>query len=289
MTNKRSKLVLLLFIVIIAGCKSHSRKVTEIWESTKKPKTIKIFIGKDTTNFKMIQCYENGNIKSVRSFRKSLMQGKAKYFYDDGKKWQVSNYILDASCGKFTEWYSNGNIKTKRNLLYGSGSVTDYHTNGNIWKKGVLDKFQEDGIWKTYDSLGNIFAEENYLKGFRNGAFIHYYPDGKIFAKGICENHLVKDVTFYKQDSKVDSLLTKHAKTYKNDFAWTQAQKLAEQQKCEENNKTLSPANAHCNCDCKTMKAEYFFSYQQYKKPSSKELAAIIKYIEEGCIEKGNR
>lgn len=77
----------------------------------------------------------NGNLRSRGAYSSKKMksqEGEWTYFFENGNKEQVSNYVEDSREGEFESWYENGNPSQK-------GQYEDG------WEIGAWEQWYEDG------------------------------------------------------------------------------------------------------------------------------------------------
>jgi hypothetical protein len=55
---------------------------------------------------------------------------------------------------------------------------------GYTWE-GVYKADRKEGIWKKYDQVGNMIAEETFKNGVLDGPCKYYFPNGKLSAAGL--------------------------------------------------------------------------------------------------------
>jgi len=118
--------------------------------------------------------YKDGKLKSkVDYFKKEELIWQD--FFPDGKMEFYEEY--DKSFDFYISlkfFYENGNPQNilelieKKKRLYDS---KEYYENGKIKEEGkiihniALNDYQKVGIWKIYDEIGKLIAEEEYVKG----------------------------------------------------------------------------------------------------------------------------
>jgi len=54
---------------------------------------------------------------------------------------------------------------------------------GYTWE-GVYKNDRKEGVWKKYNDIGDIIAEETFKNGVLDGPCKYYYPNGKLSAAG---------------------------------------------------------------------------------------------------------
>ena len=141
--------------------------------------------------------YNNGNLKSEYEYNKGLLNGLEVQYYENGKKKALGknvqfdkqvasykygewlyfdkkenivckkNYIKNNLIGKYTEYYSNGNIKVDGMYNYGNGmcevSIIDTITYEELLKYVECDNAPvKSGEWKTYEENGTVKSIEKF-------------------------------------------------------------------------------------------------------------------------------
>lgn len=56
---------------------------------------------------------------------------------------------------------------------------TRFFSNGEKESEGAMKNNERHGIWTQWFENGQVWIEESYLEGFKNGDFTVYYPTGK--------------------------------------------------------------------------------------------------------------
>lgn len=107
--------------------------------------------------------HENGKIQSTRTFRKGVLIGEYKAYYDDDKT--VEEYIN-----------------------YDTGETKSYHRNGQLEKIGFKIDNEKNGEWKTFYQNGQLSEIGNYQNGIQNGEWKRFYENGQISEIGNYQN-----------------------------------------------------------------------------------------------------
>jgi antitoxin component YwqK of YwqJK toxin-antitoxin module len=105
--------------------------------------------------------YENGNKKAVSNFVKNRLNGKDSRWYDNGNKKQEGEYIFDE---KKNESEYKVNLFWDRN---GAQKVTDgtgdyEEIEENFFASGKVINGYKDGLWEGYDKKIGYTFSENY-------------------------------------------------------------------------------------------------------------------------------
>jgi antitoxin component YwqK of YwqJK toxin-antitoxin module len=115
-----------------------------------------------------------GNLVYQGRFKDNVPQGVFKYYYEDGKVRSELTYSVDGKTANATNFYHSGKKMAEGNYF----------------------ETKKDGLWKYYNDLEILSAEESYLKGLPIGLWKTYYDDGKLleecpykngFKDGVCK------------------------------------------------------------------------------------------------------
>jgi len=111
--------------------------------------------------------YENGNKKAVANYVNGVREGQEVRWYKNGTKQSVQNYVKGKLDGDNASWYENGNQKATRFYIRGgvNGKVTEWYENGNK-KSEVVYEFVTTKLSATRSSTItevkiNQFWDEN--------------------------------------------------------------------------------------------------------------------------------
>lgn len=159
--------------------------------------------------------------KKVLVFETSYKNGKEnalrKSYYPSDKLAQTQNIVDDLLQGESTEYYENGNIKSKRNY---SSFITvskekKYNQVGWIWQYDEAGKITSKLF---YDSLGNRVVHYSYHNGKLNQLFIdkvlelNYFPNGKLMSeKIISTTSMMPFARYYYMNGNIRKIGFQHA------------------------------------------------------------------------------
>jgi antitoxin component YwqK of YwqJK toxin-antitoxin module len=77
-------------------------------------------------------------------------------WYESGKK-EITGELLPDSAFRHREYFENGLPKKEMTAdKTGKGQSTYYYANGKIHETGPIANFNRSGVWKIYDTLGNV-------------------------------------------------------------------------------------------------------------------------------------
>lgn len=143
--------------------------------------------------------YENGNVKTIGSYKNNSAEGVRREYSIDGKIIAafilqegkvISKGIIDEQGvrqGPWQDYYFEGNILAEG--LYEKGLKVGvwkyYHFNGKLEQEGAYDKNgYSTGTWKWYYSNGNLRREEFFFEGVSEGEMIEYDTKQNVMLKG---------------------------------------------------------------------------------------------------------
>jgi antitoxin component YwqK of YwqJK toxin-antitoxin module len=91
-------------------------------------------------------------LSKTKEPNKEMYVGLINYFYENGKIFQIVNYMEGKPVGNFSEFYDTGQLKKSGKYENGlrEGSWKVYLKNGKIQEKGKYSKGEKRGIWKTF-------------------------------------------------------------------------------------------------------------------------------------------
>ena len=181
-----SRFIILLSLIVLSGCATHSRVVDRY--ATNAKKTVEIVKGKgdDAKVIKWITYYNNGRIQSELFIENGRPNGKAAFYHPNGaiaSKGKYVNYLRD---GKWAWTNPRGNIDS-----------TQTFKNGKLNGKA------------TYFANGELIVVQFYSDGDRHGTFKEFYSDGKKKVIGEYVQNLPHDTwTWYNEDRSKTRLVT---------------------------------------------------------------------------------
>ncbi len=115
--------------------------------------------------------YKSGNLRSSVNYKDGKADGKAYFYYDDGKQTKKSEVLFeqDVVVDLYQEFFENGTQKTTLNYKNGKlhGDAEFYYKNGKLKIKGKYKKGYKKGKWRYYDETGNVYNKEKFRKGMK--------------------------------------------------------------------------------------------------------------------------
>ena len=174
--------------------------------------------------------FPNGLLKQYFTFNKDgLLDGESRQYYEEGEIKSVSSFKNNIANGTFISYYQNGNIKEKHTYKNGNeeGEGIFYYENGKIeekyfMKNGKLDgeaiNYFEDGkiknkaIFKDGVTLEEEVYKDNEVRKntFKNGEIVKQdiYSKNKILKakKLLLENGKMKIISYYENGNKEEEV-----------------------------------------------------------------------------------
>lgn len=143
--------------------------------------------------------YSNGKIKSIKTYKDSLLYGLQLYYKTDGEIEKAEIYdelsqkiaegivdILNKKQGKWSFFYDNEKIKSEGNFIddLKSGEWNYYYEDGSIFEQGTYSEDYPEGIWLWYYPNGKILKSEKYIFGRKSGLNFELDIKGDTIARG---------------------------------------------------------------------------------------------------------
>ena len=120
----------------------------------------------------------------------SLKTGEAKVFDDEGKLFDLSNYVDGKLNGKRTIFYQDGSIDTEEHydndVLV--GDYKQFYKNGQLMQTGSYTEGVLEGQVVSYFDNGAMRESVTFAENIENGPFIEYYENGKKHWEGTYRN-----------------------------------------------------------------------------------------------------
>ena len=174
--------------------------------------------------------FPNGLLKQYFTFNKDgLLDGESRQYYEEGEIKSVSSFKNNIANGTFISYYQNGNIKEKHTYKNGNeeGEGIFYYENGKIEEKCFMKNGKLNGEATVYFEDGKIrnksifkdgvkSEEETYKDDemrkniFKNGEIIQQdiYSKNRILKakKLLLENGKMKIISYYENGNKEEEV-----------------------------------------------------------------------------------
>lgn len=145
-------------------------------------------------NDTLVQYFENGNLKSTDIYISGKLSGKSETYYDNGAIETEGFYKDNEPDGVWIYWYPSGHQNTP--ITFSGGSLSGFTINAtseeSIKKKKKAEiKFsngKENGSVTFWHEDGTVFRKGNYLNGMRTGKWVEKDEKGKIVKQATYKN-----------------------------------------------------------------------------------------------------
>ncbi|MEO1808690.1 MAG: hypothetical protein AAFU33_28045, partial [Bacteroidota bacterium] len=103
---------------------------------------------------------QNMILRSEVLFHKGLINGSAKYYYENGQLGEIGSCVEGLKQGEWNSFYENGVQQSSGNYdTVKVGEWTYWWNNGKLKAKGEYVLGLKAGSWKYYNSDGNLESE----------------------------------------------------------------------------------------------------------------------------------
>ncbi|MFN6947083.1 MAG: toxin-antitoxin system YwqK family antitoxin [Cytophagaceae bacterium] len=166
----------------------------------------------DTSNGKFTYYYEDGTLRHVGEYRKSLPAGTHKWYYENGKLESIESYFGKPGelHGLFQEYYEDGTLAFETRYRNGKmhGKTTFYRENGSMQSSGEFEEGSREGVWTYYTERNQISNFHYFQTRFEiyEGNFQVRLPNNEWYLNEIKNEgyfqYIFKRDTIYTEDEK---------------------------------------------------------------------------------------
>lgn len=117
--------------------------------------------------------YKSGklNMRGSTTDKDNLkLEGSCVYFFENGNRKKIANYIKNKPSGKEFEWYENGDVKLESEV------IQDYKDNTEITR--IIQYWDENKTQKVIDGEGEYTEKETDKQTFSKGRIKNYLKEG---------------------------------------------------------------------------------------------------------------
>lgn len=149
------------------------------------------------TNKERLKSYKNTNFlnpqpyqKVLRNYQTKLTDASHSYitsYYENGQLKQYLEVVNNRAFGTYQEWYEDGILKLKVNVIGGIADLTS----------SAEKSWQFDESARAWDENGKIQTEINYEKGLLEGDSYYFHPNGNIWKKIAYHKNKVHGTSIY--------------------------------------------------------------------------------------------
>ena len=154
----------------------------------------------DKESYAILEYYKSGVLKmegASKTKEANTKEGELTYYYENGNKKSISNYIKGRVNGKDFEWYENGNKKSEGEYIEDEKKRTTQHKINQFWDANGAQKVVDgNGFFENKDdnksekgAIKNGFKEGTWEGSFKKLKFSYkeVYKEGK-FISGVSTN-----------------------------------------------------------------------------------------------------
>jgi antitoxin component YwqK of YwqJK toxin-antitoxin module len=205
--KKTNYFLVVLLVLFLISCGNSKKKIDEVQKRGDRY----FKINSDETYSGLIYSPFN---EELNYFEKEIKDGKingeVKYWYENGQKKYLFEFIDNKINGMATAWYDNGSIKFTGEYLSGepNGYVRFFDNDmdtlfSELYKDGKMIERKEfypngklkisknsKGLFEYHYNDGSLLFSGNYKEGSRNGAWKEYYKNGKLKLDAYFKNDL---------------------------------------------------------------------------------------------------
>lgn len=161
----------------------------------------------DKDSYSILEYYKSGALQlegtstNKEGFSK---EGEVTYYYENGKKKSITNYIKGRVNGKDAEWYDNGNKKLEGEYIEDEKKRTAQHKIDQFWDINGLQKITDGNGF--FEDQGESESSKGEIKnGFKEGLW-----------EGTYKKHKNSYKETYKNGELISGISTdKNGETYK--------------------------------------------------------------------------
>ncbi|MCL2291150.1 MAG: hypothetical protein FWC34_10720 [Bacteroidetes bacterium] len=143
-------------------------------------KTMEVEMKRGKKNGKLTKRYFNGNVELIAYYKNDLLDGVETYYHKNGNRSMETHYTKGVKNGPVTTWYYNGGLKETGafvNNLF-DGKWENFDERGLLTGEGLFEKGTGKRI--TYDYMGRLHSETNFVNNEKEGLEIYFTPSGEI-------------------------------------------------------------------------------------------------------------
>jgi antitoxin component YwqK of YwqJK toxin-antitoxin module len=143
-------------------------------------KTMEVEMKRGKRNGNFIKRFFDGTTEMVAYYKDDLLEGVEKQYYLNGNISTEIHYIKGVKNGTATTWFSNGIIRESGSFVNDmfDGEWVNYDERGMLVGEGSF--VNGNGKRTSYDYIGRIQCETNFVNNKKDGLETFYLPSGEI-------------------------------------------------------------------------------------------------------------
>lgn len=136
----------------------------------------------DSTNYKLINKFVNGNVSSCYQMLYGIKHGKYSGYFFNGQLRVTGEYLNGERNGEWTWYHENGQIETVGTYVLDSrvGLWKEFHENGKIKSESTYVAGYQVGTETYTNEEGIVYQTLEYQDGDLNGEVVFYSEGGKL-------------------------------------------------------------------------------------------------------------
>jgi antitoxin component YwqK of YwqJK toxin-antitoxin module len=153
---------------------------TTYYHSWYPTKIMEIQMKRGKRNGIFIKRYFDNNVEVVAYYKNDLLEGRETHYFKNGKPSMEVFYTKGIKNGDITTWYSSDVVRETGafvNDLF-DGEWEYFDERGLIIGEGTFS--EGTGLRTSYDEMGNLQYETNYVNNLKDGLETHFLPSGDV-------------------------------------------------------------------------------------------------------------
>ena len=123
--------------------------------------------------------YMDGKIQQTGNFNNG-MEGEWKWYYPSGNILREEIYERGQPNGKSVQYSDSATIVAQGEYVDGEREGFWIEHVGDIREEGNYQMGNKHGVWKAYQTDGQLYHTGNFVEGNPDGKHLFYYPDGTL-------------------------------------------------------------------------------------------------------------
>lgn len=173
--NRRLFFLISIALVFLCAC---TRTKKEFWPGG--AKRSEIHVRRGSYEGKATFWYENGKMQLECFYKDNLLDSIMTRWYNTGIRQEVSHYKKNKQDGPIETWDRGGKPASRGTYKDGvlDGEYTEWYPDGTKKIEGTFKNGNYDGFWLYYDNTGRIVGQGVFVNG--TGKQKTYYDNGQL-------------------------------------------------------------------------------------------------------------
>jgi len=122
--------------------------------------------------------HKNGSLAKLKTYKEGELNGKYQEHHFNGQKLASAYFESENISDSAFRYYSNGNLRLTITLdSLKNGKLMRYYKNGKLHVDGQFTNGVRSGVWKTYNSKGELVSENTKTENERINVILTQNPD----------------------------------------------------------------------------------------------------------------